>query len=68
MEKKNYSYNTRNWEKRHNVYKITITVKEEDFSKQDLAYLKTELKKKDMSVSNFVIQELSKCVKELKGE
>lgn len=67
MSQKKNRYN-RVWEQKNNVYNICITTREEDFSKQDLAYLKTELKKKDMSVSNFVIQELSKCVKELKGE
>lgn len=64
MKKKSYSYNTRNWEKRHNVYNVCITIKEEDLSKKDLEKVKNTLKEQGLSLSKVVIRELSKYIED----
>lgn len=65
--KKNYGYNSRNWEKKYNVYMLGITIKEEDLSRKDLELVKKNLSNKGISMSNFVISKIKEYKDSMKG-
>lgn len=52
---------SRNWEKRNEVYKRTIILKENELSKKDYDNVKMILKEKNISISSY----LAKCLKQL---
>lgn len=52
---------SRNWEKRNEVYKRTIILKENELSQKDYDNIKMILKEKKISISSY----LAKCLKQL---
>lgn len=57
-KKKNYNYNTRNWEKRNGVHRGSILFKESNLTKEEWENLKKEMHDKGTSISQFIVEYL----------
>ncbi len=66
-EKRNYNYNTRNWEKKNSIYNICVMVRGEEFSKEDLELVKNDLNLKGSSISRFITSKLINYRDSMKG-